>query len=288
MPPVPSPAQCRFYIAAVTWGVPPTPTALEKQKLVLTNDSRRDGAVSTGGTPVSQQMQLQSRHFTKLALAALVAATSLSCKREERSFRVPPPVAELSEEVPFNNPVRPGPTVAATPSTEQPVNLSRVINEPYGKQFPNNAQALSEGNQLYEAFNCVGCHAHGGGGMAPPLIDNKWFYGEEPQNVYQSIVEGRPNGMPSFRGRIPDNQVWELVAYVRSLSGQANPNAASGREEHMTAQPPPNSMPKEKPVVVPEPTTGPSGGHVTGAVANPTTTGMEPTTQPTTAPQTQQ
>jgi len=94
--------------------------------------------------------------------------------------------------------------------------------------------------------------------------------------------------MPSFRGRIPDNQVWELVAYVRSLSGQANPNAAPGREDHMTAQPPPNSMPKEKPVLVPEPATGPSGGHVTGAVAKPTTTGTEPSTQPTTAPQTQQ
>ena len=35
-----------------------------------------------------------------------------------------------------------------------------------------------------------------------------------------TIVEGRPNGMPSFGGRIPDEQVWQLVAYVRSMSGQ--------------------------------------------------------------------
>jgi cytochrome c oxidase cbb3-type subunit III len=233
-------------------------------------------------------MQSRTRHLATLTVAALLATAAFSCKREQRSFRVPPPVAELSEDIPYNNPVRPGPTVAATPSTELPVNLARVIHEPYATQFPNNAQALSEGNQLYEAFNCVGCHAHGGGGMAPPLIDNKWFYGSEPQNVYQSIVEGRSNGMPSFRGRIPDNQVWELVAYVRSLSGQASPNAAPGREDHMSAQPPPNSMPKEKPVVVPEPTTGPTGGQVTGSVANPTTTGTEPTTQPTTTPDKQQ
>ena len=28
--------------------------------------------------------------------------------------------------------------------------------------------------------------------------------------------------MPSFRGRIPDAQVWQLVAYVRSMSGLAH------------------------------------------------------------------
>jgi cytochrome c oxidase cbb3-type subunit 3 len=172
-----------------------------------------------------------------------------------------------------------------TKSTSQPVHLVRVLQEPYGSQYPQNAQALSDGQMLYEGFNCSGCHAHGGGGMGPPLLDNKWFYGSDPQQVYLSIVEGRPNGMPSFRGRIPDYQVWELTAYVRSLSGQANTNAAGGREDHMSAQPPPNSMPKEKPQTVPEPTTGPAGGSATGQVEPSTNaSGTEPTTRPTTSP----
>lgn len=96
-------------------------------------------------------------------------------------------------------------------------------------------------------------------------MDPKWFYGSQPQQIYTSIVEGRPNGMPSFRGRIPDFQVWELVAYVRSLSGQASPNAAPGREDHMRAQPPPNSISPASPETVPEPTTRSAGGHVAGA-----------------------
>jgi mono/diheme cytochrome c family protein len=50
-------------------------------------------------------------------------------------------------------------------------------------------------------------------------MDNNWVYGSEPANIYATIVDGRPNGMPSWRGRIPDYQVWELVAYVRALSG---------------------------------------------------------------------
>jgi len=60
-------------------------------------------------------------------------------------------------------------------------------------------------------------------------------------------VEGRPNGMPSWRGKIPDYQVWEIVAYVRSLSGQVPQDAAPGRDDSMEGKPPENSMPKEKP-----------------------------------------
>jgi len=180
-----------------------------------------------------------------------------SCNREQRSFQVAPPSADSPESLPANVSIRPGGTGEGKPLTNPPVRLAHLVAEPIGPQFTNNAQAQSDGQTLYESFNCVGCHAHGGGGIGPPLLDKKWFYGSEPQQVYQSIVEGRPNGMPSFRGRIPDYQVWELVAYVRSLSGQASPNAASSREDHMKTQPPPNSMPKETPEKVPEPTTKP-------------------------------
>src|SRR5947199_2386942 len=114
-------------------------------------------------------MALFKRQLVLRSVAACGVALVMSCKREERSFRVPPPVAELSETFEANTPVRPGPDAPGTASTSQPVNLARVIYEPYGQQFPNNAQALSDGQLLYEAYNCAGCHAHGGGGMAPPL-----------------------------------------------------------------------------------------------------------------------
>jgi cytochrome c oxidase cbb3-type subunit 3 len=221
-------------------------------------------------------MPLFVRQLSILAVLTVLGAAAPSCKREERSFHMPPPSAELSEAVPLNNPVRPGPLTPRTESTSQPVSLVRLTHEPYGGQYPKNAQALSDGQLFYEMFNCVGCHAHGGGGIGPPLLDRKWLYGSEPEQVYMSIVQGRPNGMPSFRGRIPDYQVWEIVAYVRSMSGQASQNAASGREDHMSAQPPPNSMPKETPQTVPAPATGPAGGAPSSHT--PTT---KPATQPT-------
>jgi cytochrome c oxidase cbb3-type subunit 3 len=83
----------------------------------------------------------------------------------------------------------------------------------------NSRHAINEGKRLYSWFNCVGCHANGGGGMGPPLIDATWIYGSTPANIYSSIMEGRPNGMPAFYGKIPEQEAWKIVAYVRSLGG---------------------------------------------------------------------
>jgi cytochrome c oxidase cbb3-type subunit 3 len=107
-----------------------------------------------------------------------------------------------------------------------------------------NAYAISQGKTLYNNYNCSGCHANGGGGMGPPLVDEKWIYGSEPEQVFATIVEGRPNGMPSWRGRIPDYQIWQIVAFVRSMSGQVSKTAAPGRDDHIQRKIPENSVPK--------------------------------------------
>jgi cytochrome c oxidase cbb3-type subunit 3 len=154
-----------------------------------------------------------------------------SCKREERGFRVPPPSAEKIG--------------AVSLSDLHPAGASQPM--PMRFDYDENAYAISQGQNLYSSFNCVGCHAHGGGGMGPPLMDNKWVYGSKPQQIFATIIEGRPNGMPSFRGKIPDYQVWQLAAYVRSLSGLVSSNAAPARSDEMKGSTPPNSMPQETP-----------------------------------------
>jgi cytochrome c oxidase cbb3-type subunit 3 len=49
--------------------------------------------------------------------------------------------------------------------------------------------------------------------------------------------------MPSFRGKLPDYQVWQLAAYVRSMSGlSTSRDAAPGRDDHMNVKEPENSV----------------------------------------------
>ena len=85
-------------------------------------------------------------------------------------------------------------------------------------QVENNPDAIAAGKGLYAAFNCSGCHAGGGGGFGPALSDTQWLYGGSVENIVATLYEGRPRGMPARRGKIPDEQMWQLAAYVKSLS----------------------------------------------------------------------
>jgi cytochrome c oxidase cbb3-type subunit 3 len=86
------------------------------------------------------------------------------------------------------------------------------------RKYENDPDAIASGKALYAAFNCNGCHAGGGGGFGPALSDDKWIYGGSLPNIVDTLYEGRPRGMPAWRGKIPDEQMWQLAAYVKSLS----------------------------------------------------------------------
>jgi cytochrome c oxidase cbb3-type subunit 3 len=129
--------------------------------------------------------------------------------------------------------------------------------------YDENAWAISQGKLLYESMNCAGCHsAGGGGGMGPALIDSLWIYGAAPENIFQTIVEGRPDGMPAYRGRLGNAEVWKLVAYVRSMAALTPSDTRSGRGDQMhgtvttpqadSVAPMRDRIPPEEQVPVPE------------------------------------
>lgn len=86
-----------------------------------------------------------------------------------------------------------------------------------------NPQAIEQGKQLYIQMNCAGCHAYNGkGNMGPDLTDSEWRYGGLPVQIYQSIFDGRPQGMPSWGAALPPAEIWKLVAYIQSLGGSVS------------------------------------------------------------------
>jgi cytochrome c oxidase cbb3-type subunit 3 len=170
--------------------------------------------------------------YTGLAVACLAAtvASLVSCERESRPFQK---LQATAADKPVLSRIIPGGGAAPQSGTSP---------------FQENAWGISEGKRLYNAFNCVGCHSNGGGGMGPPLMDDEWIYGSRAANIFETIVEGRPNGMPAFRGKIPDVQVWQIVAYVQAMNGNAPIDALPGRSDHMSAGTPENLRPAETPV----------------------------------------
>jgi cytochrome c oxidase cbb3-type subunit 3 len=171
-------------------------------------------------------------------IALLLASMAAGCEREARRFDKvavdPDPVAQ-ADAVSELQPGQPGRGMRALAAA--------------GGYNDRNAYALAQGKRYYRWFNCTGCHAQGGGAIGPALMDENWIYGKDPDVIFATIMDGRPNGMPAFRGRIPEEQAWQIVAYVRSMSGLVTADSAPNRGDTLLGGPPENMR---KPMRPPE------------------------------------
>ena len=85
--------------------------------------------------------------------------------------------------------------------------------------YAGNAAAVATGAKLFIAYNCLDCHgAEGSGAMGPSLADGRWHFGGDDSEIFESIYQGRPEGMPAWGSTIAPDQIWMLVSYVKSLS----------------------------------------------------------------------
>jgi cytochrome c oxidase cbb3-type subunit 3 len=92
--------------------------------------------------------------------------------------------------------------------------------------YRDDRAAAAEGRQLFVRYNCSGCHGgRAGGGMGPSLRDPVWRYGNTDAQIFSTIAEGRDQGMPAWGVRVPEDQIWKLVAYVQSLRTPNEPDA---------------------------------------------------------------
>jgi cytochrome c oxidase cbb3-type subunit III len=167
-----------------------------------------------------------SGYRRRLALSAAALLIAAGCRKTQRELRTPAPASALPREVARTELLPAG----GSPAGGQPMRLSR--QNPY----EGNSYAISEGQRLFDWYNCTGCHARGGGGSGPALMDDKWLYGGTPPAIFRTIVQGAPNGMPAWGGRIPEQQVWQLVAYIESMDADKKLADPPGpRQDHLQA-----------------------------------------------------
>ena len=105
------------------------------------------------------------------------------------------------------------------------------------KGGPANTLAQS-GAKLYRELGCSGCHDGSTIVRAPPLagvfgkpvpLQNGTFVTADEGYLRDSILlpakdiaAGYTNDMPSFQGRVSEEELMELIAYLRSLGNQAS------------------------------------------------------------------
>ena len=169
----------------------------------------------------SQALHRAGRHALRvrpmrraLVIAGCAAAVVAACQRDEGR--------ELPHGAPTGVAITP---VSDTAGGVMPGIHSRVAYGALRNPYTGNAQAERDGRQLFLSYNCVGCHGgRAGGGMGPSLRDSAWIYGNTDADLFGTITEGRPNGMPTWGGKIPEDQIWKLISYIRTLRTSAEPD----------------------------------------------------------------
>ena len=115
--------------------------------------------------------------------------------------------------------VAPNPGPGVQPGISPQAVLGAISNPHTG-----DPAAIMAGRQLFTGMNCAGCHSgYAGGGMGPSLRDSLWIYGNSDAQIFSTIAEGRPYGMPAWAGRLTADQIWQIVAYIRTLGTNGEP-----------------------------------------------------------------
>ena len=96
----------------------------------------------------------------------------------------------------------------------------------------NNAETLDAGKKLYARY-CASCHGPNGkgdGGMAlsggtpSDLTDEMWDYGSTDGEIFVAIKEGVSADMLSYKEKLNDKQIWQVVHFLRSIGPKAKEN----------------------------------------------------------------
>ncbi len=147
------------------------------------------------------------------------------------------------------------------------------------------------GANLFQQYGCSGCHHADGTGPGPSLVGvfgstvhlnngqtvqaDESYIRESILSPTAKIVNGYQPIMPSFQGRLSEEQILQLIAYIQSLGSQGGAGAQSQPAVTSTA------APGATPGVVATGT--PPGVPTTAGPAQPGATTAAPTSASTTA-----
>ena len=125
--------------------------------------------------------------------------------------------------------VEPGVRAGQDLTSQQPARLANPV--------ASTPESIAAGKKAYDA-NCAACHgnlAQGavkagtsisiieeqGGKQPPDLTDDQSDHGASDGEIYAVIRKGiPPTMMAGWEGRLPDDQIWSIVNYIRALSAK--------------------------------------------------------------------
>lgn len=96
-----------------------------------------------------------------------------------------------------------------------------------GKNPHTTPEDVAAGGRIFRS-HCADCHGlNGQGGKGPDLTTGVFYHGSSDQTLLKNIGDGIPGtAMPSQF--FSDDQLWQVVAFVRTLSAKGSAKAPAG------------------------------------------------------------
>lgn len=112
----------------------------------------------------------------------------------------------------------PAPVVPASP--EEAVEVALAVAPSPAAAYREDPEAVTRGGGLFRAV-CTGyCHStRPADRVAPDLFDCVWKHGSSDLDIHRVVLEGVPDTqMQAFVGKLPDDEVWKIIAFLRARS----------------------------------------------------------------------
>jgi len=98
---------------------------------------------------------------------------------------------------------------------------------PATNPYSGDAAAIAEGQEVF-ATVCAACHKPDATGLVgPSLVDPYWKYGSNDPELFESVAEGRPAGMPGWQAQLGEEKIWKVLAYLESLPQRDEPGVGA-------------------------------------------------------------
>ena len=83
-------------------------------------------------------------------------------------------------------------------------------------KYLGNPTAIAEGKSAFQA-NCAPCHSADASGGIGPNLKKTLRYGSTPDQLFETISKGRPNGMPPFGQQLGNERIYKVIAFLESI-----------------------------------------------------------------------
>ena len=109
-----------------------------------------------------------------------------------------------------------------------PVDGSTLQSKPVTNPMAGDPKAIEQGKHLFRG-RCAVCHGFDAKGYrGTDLTTGEWIYGGSDADLLRTITRGVPGTEMPGTTNMHDDEVWSIIAYLRTLAGPSSPADSRG------------------------------------------------------------